>query len=269
MVTEAVYESCRQAARKMLQRYHWQLLSEAELTQQLVRHTQGGALTSEGLERIVLTLWSIALYQACRQRDREQQIKAFTDLSQYFYNVAHQVLRYDPETASDLTQSALEEVWRRREEAQSPETFLKFCMLCLKHARTNHQRQQYRSRMDESLSVAETDHENAEIERVDVAAQTPEQSALCIDLYERLLHSFEQIQKARKRAERQLEALYQAHVLGLSDQEIAEQLQATVDQVHVLKSRGRKLLCGDTEFVALFRELATNCRALGKIGLFS
>jgi RNA polymerase sigma factor (sigma-70 family) len=269
MVVDAFTESCRQTASKVLQRYNWTLLSKDELTQQLVERVQPGMQTGDGIERAARTLCSVALYHACHHSDPTVHGKAFTDLSNYLYDFAYRAQGYDPETAADLTQSSLEEIWQRKADCQAPETFLRFCIYCLLHARTNYQRQQNRNPMDESLSISEREDggENLASAKADPNTQMPEEIALCTELYERLAHSFGRVQKSRKRAERQFEVLYQSHVVGLSDQEIAEQLQVTVEQVYVWKSRGRKILCGDAEFVALLSEVMTNCKAIGKFEL--
>jgi len=269
MTPEALYELCQQVAKKLIERYDWQLLEKEQLAQQLFTHGSMTSLqTTEGLNRVTYHLCSVALYHACTAEDQQQQIRGYRDLSNYLHDRAGREGRkvgYDQEIAGDLAQDALEEVWTRIEECQAPDTFLKFCDLCLLHAKTNHQRRARRNIEDTTQGSLSPESQGRELA---TELPSPEQTTLCMDLLERLVASVERIYRQKKKAAKQFEVLYWSHLMGLSDPEIATRMAVTVDKVYLWKNRGHRQLCGDEEFVTLFSEWVTSCKTFGEIVLY-
>lgn len=88
---------------------------------------------------------------------------------------------------------------------------------------------------------------------------SPEGSLICNDLWQKWLEAFAHLYAKSPRAHRQLDAIYHYFLLDLEDNEIADKLAVSRDQVQVLRARGMTHLRQDTALRTLTHELIENC----------
>jgi RNA polymerase sigma factor (sigma-70 family) len=224
----------RAAARALIAKHAWGLLSEDQLATLMLRVTPAeGAAPS--LEKQALQQYTIALYEACRQSEHlDLREQAYTDLFRYLYNAAR---RQWPDFAEDATQRALEIIYRQIDRCRNPVTFLSFALFKLRDA----------AKRERPASGTEPLDEPA-IPEVS-AAQTGTLTRMLEE--ERLQLLVEAISRLPDQRKRQVILL--RFFGGLSDEEISKRLGIKPGHVRVLRLYGLKTLRNDQQIGEYFR----------------
>jgi DNA-directed RNA polymerase specialized sigma24 family protein len=215
--------SCLAAAHELIAAFGWRLLSETELAARAVATL---AVQPELTPRqVCLNVYSRALYDACRDGRRQDQ--AYQELHYYLHRMA---CRRRADLADDAAQEAIELIFRQIHTCREPGAFLSFAWYKLLHA----------------IRRLSPDHEEAELPTDDLFPWMPldellpagEQAAIGGERVDDLWRCTRLIWQKQPRSHNQLRAVYWKYFDGLSDEEIAELLQTTVELVYVLRSRG-------------------------------
>lgn len=154
-------------ARRVVQRYDWQLISPETLVERGSALMASGAATQ--FTKALIGAYSTVLYQAfIGERGPEQQRRACEELGQMLRNLL--VRNYPtlpPDERTDVTQNTLERIWRARASCREPIAFLSFASYHLLSA-VQLTRRQLR-RFGESLCPTSPDDDSV----VDIPDQSP------------------------------------------------------------------------------------------------
>jgi RNA polymerase sigma factor (sigma-70 family) len=218
------------AARSLINRYAWILLSEEDLMTLLLQ-TNPAETDYARLERHARTCYSTALYEACHQTDNiERREHAYHDLAHYLYRAAYN--RW-PDLAEDVTQQALLLVYEQIERCHSPATFLRFALFKLLQA--------FKAEMTRKpaadVPLLDDDQEGA-------VSNDPDES-----LSDNLEHQefVQALVEALQRLpdERQRHVVVLRYIAGQSDSMIAQRLAISANHVRVLRNRALERLRND------------------------
>jgi len=210
----------RQAVHKLVNDFNWQLLPEEEF----VTRCAGTLAEKPAMKPIPAgqNVYSQVLYDACRDVCRQEL--AYMELHYYLHRIA---CHRWPDVAEDATQAALLLVFEQIDTCHNPGAFLRFAQFKLLQAIKTVDRH---TPPPEELPVD------------DLPWLPSEELAPPDDQADDLLYCIRQMWKTHPRARDQLRAVLCKYFDELSDEEIAEKLNTTPAQVHVLRSRGMKKL---------------------------
>jgi RNA polymerase sigma factor (sigma-70 family) len=238
--TEPLAGQCRRAAGRVLARHGWSLEGAAGLAegaQALL--APSAAPTDEQAERACVQAYALCLYDACRRPER--QADAYRELHAYLYRIAR---RRRPELAEDAAQEAIELVFRKIDTCADPRAFLKFAIYQLLTAF-----HRLLPRHEAPPPAAEPDDDREPVSATADAppASDPESAAEARVRAAELLAWLRGVFAENPRARKQLLAVTMKHLEGRDDAEIARELDTTVANVHVLRSRGLEKLRAERE----------------------
>jgi RNA polymerase sigma factor (sigma-70 family) len=230
-----VRRSCRAAVQTLIARYEWALLSEDDLVERVAGMMPQPAV-SHDLEKLIISQYVLALYEACRQSDDlSRRELGYGDLFRYLYRAAYN--RW-PDIAEDVTQRALMLIYRQIDRCQTPAAFLIFALFKLRHAAQQEQRARSTGQPLESLPP----HLQETQEAFEESLLEQEQLRVIADAINR-------IPDARKR-----QALILRFLGGLNDDEISTRLGVSVGHVRALRFRAVQQLREDTHLREYFSE---------------
>lgn len=211
---------CRAAVRELTGRFKWQLLPE----QEFVARSAKTLAEKPALKPIQAcqNVYSQVLYDACR--DARQQEQAYRELHAYLYRIA---CCRRPDVVEDATQAALLLIFEQIDACRNPGAFLRFAQFKLLQA----------------IKTSSTHlGRESELAPDDFSSQPPEEFEPPDEKIDALWRCIRRIWETHPRAHDQLQAVLWKYFDELSDEEIAERLNGTPAQVHVLRSRGMKRL---------------------------
>lgn len=233
-VRPSFYETCHRVVRAEAQRYGWQLLTAAELTERVIAAVAPDA-TKEDIKTVVFQEYISVLYAACRPDSvytmREQ---GYRELYRILLRTAYKFWPgIDQTTAEESAQQAILLVFEQFDRCQSPQTFLAFAFYKLRQAF-----KQVRRRFPERNASLDEPTQQATVDSQELV--TWRQALQDEQLQSVLWEALEKLPERR---------LYDVVVLkfveGQSDQAIAEQLGITANHVRVLRNRALKQLRND------------------------
>ena len=216
-------DAVRRIVRELIQKNDWELLTEDDLVGLVLN--SGSELTATEVKRVATHHYSIAMYNACRGGEGpERRERGYLELHRYLYRAAYNKW---PQIAEDATQAALLKVLEQIDRCRHPGTFLAFALYKLWGAFKT----QAPSKDDDELleTIVEIVSEGE--------AADPEVHLDRQELWQELLGAIRRLPN-----ERQQKAILLKYCAGLSDSEIAEQLETSVGNVGVLRHRG--IVCG-------------------------
>ncbi|MEZ4866489.1 MAG: sigma-70 family RNA polymerase sigma factor [Caldilineaceae bacterium] len=225
------------AVRGLIQRYDWTLLTEDELcreAQQVIAPEQRAA----EVEKLVTGCYAKALYTACCQiDDSARREAAYIELRRFLYVNAQ---KRDPIEAEDLAQAALQLVIVQLDQCHTPTAFFTFAIFKLLQVIKELRRRQAKAQ--------QYGDDETEVERV----IEPQQQKL-VDRLTReegwalLLNAVADLPNERQRS-----VVLLKYVEELSDEEIAQQLGITANNVRVLRTRALSTLRSNPALRAYF-----------------
>ncbi|MEZ4710937.1 MAG: hypothetical protein R3A44_27310 [Caldilineaceae bacterium] len=266
MLTEQLFEMCREIVQELATSYRWTLLPQNEIARRVFEDArQEASPAPHQVKNLAINIYSTALHDACM--DRAQQEKAFKELADYLYrrlgNRYSEVAEY-----AAIVQDALVRIWEEFAQCHAPGTFIRFCEYRLLHAETAYQRARRRAKRFDPLP--ETDAQETQLhaemwrEPHNLTANHNE----CLELRVRILKRFDELYQKLTRARQQLEAVFTFYFRGISGAEAAKQFGTTSSGFYVLLHRGRSKLQNDDDFMELLREFVTNCKDFGLDALY-
>ncbi|MFQ5857768.1 MAG: sigma-70 family RNA polymerase sigma factor [Anaerolineae bacterium] len=255
MTTEPLNLKCHMVVRRLIDRHDWRLLDEADFTAQVLARAQASdASTDEAITPLAVNLYCEVWHAACGSNG-QRRAQAYTELVHYLYDRARH--KYgDPEMAQEMAHDAVILVAEQLDNCQNPGAFMAFAMLKLWNAATDVFRR--RDRWETHIAPLPDDDESGR-QPGPIPPAPPggdphheaEVQLLCEELFENL----EEIIRQAPRARNQLLAVFLKFLRGYSDEEIAVELETSVQNVHVLRSRGLKRLREDPGLRRLARDV--------------
>ena len=248
-ITVAADHASQQIVDLCLARYQWELLERAEF----VRRVQGRLATNSTVapRQAVFEIYTLALYGACSGTEgRERQERGYIEL--YAFLVSHAARRY-PEAHLDVTQRALETIYRTFEDCRRPEAFLAFGLQKLRDAGQAEIRM---ARRNQAVYLASEDDDTASA-LLNLAAldADPLEQVTASDFRSQLTRCVRMFLQRHPRASQQLAVLWMKYIEGLDDRAIGDRLGRSTASVHVLRSRAIAKLREDPDWQMLACEL--------------
>ena len=230
----------RRAALHLLADFAWSLVPADELAAEAARHL--GHVTDVSLTQAIIacqTVYSRLLFGACA--GETQREAGYRELFFYLYKLAYN--RVPEADVADVVQEALRLVYEKLDTCQQPETFLKFAYFRLRHA-INRVRPARLSRVQslDPWSEAGAEEPPPYATPLFMSLPQPEEAALHGDEAASVRDCLQKLWRQQPRASEQLKALILKYFDELDDVTIAERLDTTVANVHVLRSRALKKL---------------------------
>jgi len=232
---EELERQCRVAVDQLIARYQWRLLERAEFVARTRGHLRAGG-AAQPLSAAI-GVYCAALHAACSGAEGPpRQNQAYGELAHYLHSMTS--LRFadlPPSVREDVTQSALERVFRSFDRCRAPIAFLAFAGQHLLDAVRVARRREYHPSISlEQALGGETagpggepqDDQPAPLERVIAAEQRA--------AVERLLEEFA---SAHPRAAKQAAVLRLAWIEQLDDAAIGQLLSMSLNSVYVARSR--------------------------------
>lgn len=238
--TEAPPTVFHRAAQHLLTDFGWSLVSADALAAEAVHHL--GRTADVSLAQAVTacqTVYSRLLFAACA--GQPQREAGYHELYLYVYKLAYN--RVPEADVADVAQEALRLVYEKLDTCQQPETFLKFAYFRLRHA-MNRVRPARLNRLQSLAPWSDTGADELSSQMTPLFARPllPEEAALYRDEAASVRDCLQKLWRQQPRAAEQLKALILKYFDELDDATIAERLDTTVANVHVLRSRGLKKL---------------------------
>lgn len=243
-------QRCREIVRKMLADHGWQLVEEeerftaeicAEICQRNFTDTRQERLA---IQRAVMRHYCVILYAACAGTVLSRQRRAFTELWNYLFPIAL-YKTHDSQVAQDLTQQALEKIWKRLAQCRDAASFLAWSSMVLLNEIRDWARKRKRLPLASTEVLTETElrhsEDPAQLETQPVLVGSENKvtdQTINADLHQRLLYVIEKcLQDLRQRV-----IIIESFLNERGYKEIAEQLGLTIGNVHVLRHRALRLL---------------------------
>ena len=232
----------RRAAQHLLTEFGWSLVSADELAAQAARRLDHGSEVSQTQAITACqTVYSRLLFGACA--GETQREAGYRELFLYLCKLAYN--RVPEADVADVVQEALRLVYEKLGTCQQPETFLKFTYFRLRHA-MNRVRPARLNRVQslDPWSEAGAEEPPPYAAPLFMTLPQPEEAALHNDEAASVRDCLQKLWRQQPRASEQLKALILKYFDELDDVTIAERLQTSVANVHVLRSRALKKLEG-------------------------
>lgn len=218
--------------------YQWTVISEKKLTA-LAIDAALQVNVSNTLEHLVINLYTLALYDACRQTDDlELRERGYIDLFRYLYRAAHQ--RW-PDIAEDATQRALLLVYQQIERCNNPAAFRSFALFKLLQAAKELRRS---VAIDQPLEAANLSA-FAEIDDT-LTALLVRREGIAV-----LINALKRLPNAQRRP------IFLKFFRGLNDSEIAEKLVISEAHVRILRFRGLERMRKDSDLREYFERASS------------
>jgi RNA polymerase sigma factor (sigma-70 family) len=213
---------CQAAVDGLLSQRGWQLLGRDEWAQRVLNLVLSGRLAEP--QRAAVYVYSLALHTACSGAEgRQRQNLGYDELFRYLYDGARR--RY-PEVAEDVTQQAIEHVFRLFAHCHTTGAFLAFAFQQLLDAARSIRRQDLRA----GLATTPAGHVNGR--QADLAAQV-----IADELHARFEQLSVEFLRKHPRAKQQLIALRLKYIDGLDEVAISRRLGKSVGSVYTLRAR--------------------------------
>ncbi|GAB4200917.1 MAG: hypothetical protein OHK0022_22460 [Roseiflexaceae bacterium] len=232
----------QEIAAQLIARHDWKLMAAVDLAEQtkailLVAEQEGWKLD---LERAMLRAYGETMYIACcGVEGQERRSRAYIELGVYLRRVAQRAFPDQTDMVEDFVQTALMHICRRLDKVHTPQGFLVWAFLYVLDAAKQWRRQNgNNTSLDQLLEAGDT----SLMQLTPNLAGDPLEQLLARDGHNELWQTIERLNHRHRRARNQLAAVLLKFRDGLDDTEIAQRLGVSVPQVHVLRSRGLKLL---------------------------
>lgn len=236
----------RAVVERLKARYQWQLLAPDDLTQRTLRNIEAGI--ADQPTGAVIATYCAAMYEACLGREGNfRQNVAYSELARYLYSLAR--TRFPdlrPEVLEDVTQSALERVFRGIDRCREPHAFFAFAAQHLLNAVRIARRDATRP-----VQYLERGAPNGELSPYELQPDPPAEPLRIILAHEQqqgveqFLHEFAQ-RNPQARLQVKVLRLWLLH--DLDDQEISRRLNVSLASVYTARSRALKQIRSDPQW---------------------
>jgi DNA-directed RNA polymerase specialized sigma24 family protein len=202
------------------------------------------------------------IYEGCASLDEDVQNTAYQWLGGYLYRYIFPNVKHNPTLAEDLSNGSLEKVFKKLTTCRMPEAFLSWAgQIAVREVLQFRRAENKTVQADEEISptlaragrVLEFDSESLEIARLSAPTETePENIIISQEKLRLLIERIEQL-KPTKRSGYYKQILYGTYFLGLTDLELANRYQLTLQKVQKMRFQALAYLRRDQEW---FRNLA-------------
>jgi len=253
ILPEDLERQCLIVVARIVKDHGWQLLAPSELVRHTIEQLRVGA--ADRPESAAIGAYCVAMHAACSGAEGlSRQNQAYGELARYLYSLT--VVRFadlSPDVREDVTQSALERIFKSFERCREPVAFLAFAGLHLLDAARSARRHAFRplDSLEQSLgATADTlgellpDSQPEPVERVLAAERRAS--------IERLLA---EIASDHPRASQQLAILRMTWLDDLDDSAIGQRLGVSLSSVYAARSRLIKTIQSEAKWQARAREL--------------
>jgi RNA polymerase sigma factor (sigma-70 family) len=250
---EELERQCRIIVERIVNEHGWQLLDPSELIHRTLVQLRAGA--ADRLESAAIGAYCIVMHAACSGAEgAARQNQAYGELARYLYSLT--CMRFADlslDAREDVTQSALERIFKSFERCREPVAFLAFAGLHLLDAVRPVRRHAFRALEsleqaigadDDTLSELVSDPQPELVEQVLVAER---RAAI-----ERLLA---EIAADHPRASQQIAILRMTWLDELDDAAISQRLGISLSSVYAARSRLIKTIQSESKWQARAREL--------------
>jgi RNA polymerase sigma factor (sigma-70 family) len=232
---EDLERQCRVVAERILREHGWQLIEPAGLTRRAIELLRSGAASRP--ESAAIGAYCSVLHTACSGADGQpRQNQAYGELARYLYSLAGaRFADLSPDAREDVTQGALERIFRSFARCREPVAFLAFAALHLLDAVRPMRRQIYRPL--ESLEQALGDSEDTLGERLPASEPQPLEQVLFAERRTAIGQLLKEIAAAHPRASQQIAILRMTWLDDLEDALIGQRLGISTGSVYTARSR--------------------------------
>ena len=234
-LTKELERQCAIVVERIIKEHDWRLLPPAELTRRALEQLRAGAAARP--ENATIGMDCIAMHAACSGAEGAQrQNQAYGELARYLYSLAGaRFADLSQDAREDVTQGALERVFKSFERCREPVAFLAFAALHLLDAARSARRQAYRPL--ESLEQTLGGGENALADRLPDPQPPPIEQVLATERRMAIERLIEEIAAAHPRASQQIAILRMTWLDDLEDPTISQRLGISLSSVYAARSR--------------------------------
>ena len=250
---EELESQCSIVVARIIKAHGWQLLEPSELVRRTIEQPLAG--TADRLESAVIGAYCVAMHAACSGAEGlARQNQAYGELARYLYSLTF--LRFAdlrPDVREDVTQSALERIFKSFERCREPVAFLAFAGLHLLDAVRSARR--YTFRPVESLEQAIGATGDTLGELLPDSQPEPVERMLIAERRAAIERLLAEIAAAHPRASQQIAILRLTWLDDLDDAAISQRLNLSLSSVYTGRSRMIKTIQSESKWLARAREL--------------
>jgi RNA polymerase sigma factor (sigma-70 family) len=240
-------------ANQLVGRYGWQLLAPEELVQRALGQIQAGA--ADRFASAAVGAYCVALHAACSGGEGPaRQNQAYGELARYLHSLA--CMRFadlPPEAREDVTQSALERIFKSFGRCREPVAFLAFASQHMLDAARITRRQTYQA--SQSLEQALGEAGDAVEDTMYDKRPQPVEQIIADERRAAIEQLLQEFQRAHPRAAQQIAVLRLSWLDELDDEEIGRRLGISLSSVYTARSRIRKTIQSEPAWEARAVEL--------------
>jgi RNA polymerase sigma factor (sigma-70 family) len=253
ILSKELERQCAIVAERIVKEHDWRLLPAAELTRRALEQLRAGA--ADRPENATIGMYCIAMHAACSGAEGAQrQNQAYGELARYLYSLAG--ARFgdlSQDAREDVTQAALERVFKSFERCREPVAFLAFAALHLLDAVRSARRHAYRPL--ESLEQALGDDEGALADRLPDPHPPALEQVLAAERRAAIERLLQEIAAAHPRASQQITIVRMTWLDDLDDPAISQRLGVSLSSVYAARSRLIKTIQSEPKWRARARDL--------------
>ncbi len=254
---------CQRVTPQVLEQRDWQLITDLTAFSERVAQAiaQGTVRPSPGMSddqvarRATTHIYCQELYWASGQNGTLRQHRAFQEIGRYIQIVA-QRYEHDPNIIQECIQQTLVIFWEKREQIRNPGSLLRWVEMVIYREIKRHWRQKQRKREIVAGDNMAEDKTKAE-DKVEHfwnalrAHSSPDEQVVDRELREQL---WIQVQHALAGHPRQQAVIIGYYMYELGFLELANMLNTSVSNVHLIKCRALKRLRQDQAFIQYFAD---------------
>jgi RNA polymerase sigma factor (sigma-70 family) len=251
--SEELERQCQLVAERLLEQHNWQLIEPVELVRRAIELLRAGP--SSLPESAAIGAYCTVMHSACSGAEGAlRQNQAYGELARYLYSLAGaRFADLSPDAREEVTQAALERVFRSFARCREPIAFLAFAALQLLDAVRPIRRQAYRSH--ESLEQALGDNEEVLADRLPDSGPEPLDQVLVAERRTAIEQLLEEIAAEHPRAAQQISILRMTWLEDLEDALIGQRLGIATGSVYTARSRLIKTIRSEPKWRERARDL--------------
>ena len=250
---EELERLCPIVVERIVKEHGWQLLDTSELVRRTLAQLRAGA--ADRLESAAIGAYCMAMHAACSGAEgSSRQNQAYGELARYLYSLTFvRFADLSPDVREDVTQSALERIFKSFERCREPVAFLAFAGLHLLDAVRSARR--YAFRPVESLEQAIGATEDTLSELLPDSQPEPVERVIAAERRAAIERLLEEISADHPRASQQIAILRMTWLDDLDDPAISQRLGVSLSSVYAARSRLIKTIQSESKWQARAREL--------------
>jgi len=252
-VPEELERQCPIVVERIIKEHGWQLLEPSELVRRTLEQLRAGA--ADRLESAVIGVYCMAMHAACSGTEgSSRQNQAYGELARYLYSLTFtRFADLSPHVREDVTQSALERIFKSFERCREPVACLAFAGLHLLDAVRPARRHALRPL--ESLEQAIGVTEDTLGELLPDSQPEPVEQVLIAERRAAIERLLEEIAADHPRAAQQIAILRMTWLDDLDDPAVSRRLGVSLSSVYAARSRLIKTIQSEPKWQARAREL--------------